>query len=583
MKKQQLLSVLFLIVFCNLSFSQYILKDADDVAWYQGITQEKVVVQPNQKLLFTGETFYYKLYCFDAKTNIYSNNSKIAYVELVGESHVVFKQKVKLTKGVGVGDFFVPPNVKSGNYKLIGYTQWMKNGVKDHFFQSDIVILNPYETNANVDEAGSISDNFPANNTSPNNIKQVIALQTDSKMYKTRTKVSLDVTLLGNGFGNYAVSVRKKDGIVGNSQPFTYGLSAQNSKTNSQPKNIGESIFLPEFIGEMITGQVTNKATGKPEGGKDVVLSILSDEVFQDIVKTNDNGVFYFQLKDAYSKPEAMVQVLGADRENYSIEVKEHESIDYSVLEFKDFKLSSEYQDMIIERSIHNQVQNAYFNVKQDTLKTDIYPEPFFGNPPKVYQLDDYKRFSTVGETIIEVIDHVWDQRAGNGKRSIDVREREFDPYYGIDLPPMVIVDGVFVQDHQSVLDFDANKVKTIKVHREEYYYGKIVYQGIVRIETFDGNYAESVSGDHLKKFNRLAIQPAKGYFNQNYINNSKNSERIPDLREQLYWYPNFEFTKKTMSLEFFTSDVKGEFEIILQGFTNLGEPVYMTEIFTVN
>lgn len=583
MKKQQIFSLLFLIAFCNLSFCQYILKNAEDIAWYQGVTQEKVVVQTNQNLIFVGETMYYKLYCFDAKTNNFSNNSKIAYIELVGENNVVFTQKVKLTKGIGVGDFFIPPTIKSGNYKLIGYTQWMKNGTKDNFFQSDIVLLNPYETNANVDESGALYENFQLNNSITTNKKQVIALQTDSEVYKTRSKVSLDVTLLGNGFGNYAISVRKKDVTTNNSKPFTYGLSMQNSKINSEVRNIGESIFLPEFIGEMISGQVINKETGKPEGGKDVVLSILSDEVFQDIVKTNDNGVFYFQLKDAYSKPEAMVQVLGADRENYTIVVKEHESIDYSVLEFKDFKLTNEYQDMIVERSIHNQVQNAYFNVKQDTLKTDSYPEPFFGNPPRVYHLDDYTRFPTIAETIVEVIDHVWDQRAGNGKRSIDVREREFDPYYGIDLPPMVIVDGVFVQDHQSILDFDANKVKTIKVHREEYYYGKIVYQGIFRIETFDGNYAESVSGDYLKKFNRLAIQPAKGYFNQDYNKNFKASERIPDLREQLFWQSTFEFKKKTMNLHFFTSDVKGDFEIILQGYTNLGEPVYMVENITVN
>ncbi|MCB0463112.1 MAG: hypothetical protein R2816_11265 [Flavobacteriaceae bacterium] len=582
MKKQQVLNILFLFAFCNLAFSQYILKNVEDVAWYQGIPQEKIVVQPNTSLIFTGESLYYKVFCFNANTNQYSNNSKIAYVELVGPKNVVFKHKVKLNKGVGASDFFVPATVTSGNYKLIGYTQWMKNGTKDNFFQSDIVILNPYEANANVDESGSINDNFE-NPNNPLVNKQIVAIKTDAKSYKTRAKVSLDITLLGNGFGNYAVSVRKKDNIANESESFAYSLSSLKSKTKNEPKNIGESIFLPEFVGEMITGQVVNKSTGKPEGVKDVVLSILSDEVFQDIVKTNDNGVFYFQLKDAYSKPEALVQVLGADRDNFSIEVKEHESVDYSVLEFKKFVLSDEHQDMIVERSIHNQVQNAYFNVKQDTLKTDIYPEPFFGNPPTVYQLDDYKRFPTIRETIIEVIDHVWDQRAENGKRSIDVREREFDPYYGIDLPPMVIVDGVFVQDHQSVLDFDANKVKTIKVHREEYYYGKIVYQGIVRIETFDGNYVESLSGDYLKAFNRLPIQPAKSYFNQSYNSNSKNLEKIPDFREQLFWQPTFKFKKKTMNLSFFTSDVKGDFEIVFEGFTNLGEPVYITKSFTVN
>ena len=62
MKQQQLLNILFLFAFCNLAFSQYILKNAEDVAWYQGIAQEKIVVQPNQNLLFVGETMYYKLF-----------------------------------------------------------------------------------------------------------------------------------------------------------------------------------------------------------------------------------------------------------------------------------------------------------------------------------------------------------------------------------------------------------------------------------------------------------------------------------------------------------------------------------------
>jgi len=90
MKKQQIFNLLFLFAFCNLSFGQYILKNAEDIAWYQGITQEKVVVQTNQNLVFVGETMYYKLYCFDAKTNNFSNNSKIAYVELVGENSCGF-------------------------------------------------------------------------------------------------------------------------------------------------------------------------------------------------------------------------------------------------------------------------------------------------------------------------------------------------------------------------------------------------------------------------------------------------------------------------------------------------------------
>jgi hypothetical protein len=572
--KNHLLLILVLIGSSNTVLSQYILKNAEDVAWYQGIAQEKVIVNPNTALLFTGENMFYKVYCFNAKTNQYSNNSKVAYVELVGPNGVVFKHKIKLQKGIGASDFFIPPTVKSGNYKLIGYTQWMKNGMNDNFFQTDVVIINPYEANANIDEAGSISDNYQDSKPVLNNNKQPITLQTDAKVYKTRSKIKLDVNLLGNGFGNYSIKVRKKSDLDAKSEPISVITSFHNDKPVSEPKAIGESIYLPEFIGEMIAGKVINRSTGEPEGGKAVVLSVLSDEVFQDIVKTNRNGVFYFQLKNNYSSSETLVQVLDKDRDNFTIEVLEHESIDYNLLKFKKFQLSKVNQDLIIERSIHNQVQNAYINVKQDTLKTDVYPQPFFGNPPTVYQLDDYKRFPTITETIVEVIDHVWDQKAENGKRSIDVREREFDPYYGIDLAPMVLIDGAFIQDHQSALDFDATKVKTIKVHREEYYYGKIVYQGIVRIETFEGDYATNLSGSYLKKFNNFSSQPSKGYFNQSYAESSKELDRIPDFREQLFWHPNMTFTKKTMHFECFASDVTGDFEIIIEGFTNLGMPV---------
>ena len=579
--KKQLLIILFASY--NLVFIQYILKNTEDVNWYLGITQERIVVSSNAALFFAGESMYFKAYCFNAETNQYSNNSKIAYVELVGEDNVVFKEKVRLVKGIGSGDFFIPADVKSGNYKLIGYTQWMKNGSKSNFYQTDIVVLNPFEENGNADGSNSIQENLKNKLTSNATKKALISMQTDYKSYRTRDKVSLNINLLGSGFGNYAVFVRKKDQILSSKTPFSINKMSQNSKIVSEVKSIGESIFLPEFTGEMITGKVINKTTGNPVVGKDVVLSVLSDEVFQDIVKTNTYGVFYFQLKDVYSKPDAIVQVLGKDRDNFSIEIKNHESIDYNTLIFKDFQLSKEYKNAILERSIHNQVQNAYFEVKQDTLRADLYPEPFFGNPPKVYELDDYKRFPTVSETLVEIIDHVWDQKAENGKRSIDVREREFDPYYGVDLAPMVLVDGVFIQDHQSILDYDATKVKTIKVHREEYYYGKIVYQGILRIETFDKNYADNISGGYLHRFDMFNAKPVKGYFNPNYNKALSKLSRIPDFREQLLWYPNLEFNKRTMNLEFYTSDVTGEFEIIFEGYTNFGELVYIKENITVN
>ena len=112
---------------------------------YSQMGKEGVFIHYNASLLFVGEYLYYSVYCLNKKTGKASDISKIAYVELIGEKGtVIFRQKIGLENGSGQGDFFIPVSVPSGNYKLIGYTQWMMNWGEASFFQGDVSILNPY-------------------------------------------------------------------------------------------------------------------------------------------------------------------------------------------------------------------------------------------------------------------------------------------------------------------------------------------------------------------------------------------------------------------------------------------------------
>ena len=66
--------------------SQHILKDQEDVQWYQGIHQEYVYMHFNTSLLFTGEYLFYKVYCLNSVNKQLTKTSKVAYVELLAES-----------------------------------------------------------------------------------------------------------------------------------------------------------------------------------------------------------------------------------------------------------------------------------------------------------------------------------------------------------------------------------------------------------------------------------------------------------------------------------------------------------------
>ncbi|RZV65986.1 MAG: hypothetical protein EX254_04370 [Flavobacteriaceae bacterium] len=561
---------------------QYVLKNIDDVTWYINIPQEDIYLHYNSVFMLTGETLHYKVYCKNANTKELSNNSKIAYVKLVGQEGLVFEHKIRLTNGTGKGDFFVPPSIRSGNYKLIAYTRWMTNGSRDDFFQADLSIINPY---ANITFDENAVDIVTQNVFQPKESDK-LDLVLDADAYDKRQAVNISlIAKEGSAIGGvYSLSINKKEDFINDDGKLTTIAFQEALKDNrvSSTRKIGEIINLPEFKGEMLSGMVVDNQTGQPVSGQEVALSILSKEAYQDIVRTNENGIFYFQLLNEYSTPKALIQVLNDEQSDFKLTINDASIREFSDLQFKEIKLHPKHKDAIIARSIHNQIENGYANVKQDKIIKREYGELFYGNPIRTYVLDDYKRFSTIAKTLEEVVDDVYHERKGGKQRFINVRERETDPYYEVDILPLIVVDGAAVQNHESILYFDANKVESISVLRDEYYYDKRVYQGVLMINTFDGDYYNNLQGEHIQLIDLKSPQQDKDYFYQDYDLQSKSADRIPDYRTQLLWEPNISLTGERLRIRFFTSDVRGTFEVSLEGFDKDGKPVSIKKYFKV-
>jgi len=49
---------------------------------------------------------------------------------------------------------------------------------------------------------------------------------------------------------------------------------------------------------------------------------------------------------------------------------------------------------------------------------------------------------------------------------------------------------------------------------------------------------------------------------------------RIPDDRYQLLWIPELSLSGKEIKIDFFTSDLTGEFEICIEGFSEEQKPI---------
>ncbi|MBL4887401.1 MAG: hypothetical protein JKZ03_02900 [Flavobacteriaceae bacterium] len=590
--------VMILLMGSNIVYGQHILTNHSDVKKYVDIPQERIFVHHNASLLFAGEYLYYKMYCLSTDTNTLSHTSKIAYIELVGEGgERIIKNKIKLTEGLGQGEFFIPTSVPSGNYKLLGNTQWMRNGDKNHFFHTDIAIINPYQgnqenilaLNTNTDESFKTNsanglDALIEDRVTKNNLLDHIALSTNTQTFSKRSPVSLSVKSLKEDLshGSYSISVRKIDAIKTPSMHNTFSYSALYKSNDIKLGGVGTHIYLPESKGEMVYGTVVNIETNLPVAKKKVVMSILGNKNKPAVAYTNSEGLFYFYIDVNYNGAKAILQVFEEDYQ-HKVVMNTHQSLDYSDLTFNEFKINSKMKDLIQQRSVYNQIQNGYFSVKPDTVKTITLPEPFYGGRQKTYNLDDYTSFDSVEGIMLEIINHAWTTKDKNGNPVFIVRGHEFNPYYELGLLPLLLVDGIYVQNHETVINYNAKDIKNVTISKDDYYDGTTVYKGIMNIETKTGEFHKVLNESYISHVDLFSPELKKDYFHQTYSELTKNeTDRIPDFRQQLLWMPELIFNQDETTITFFTSDNKGDYEISLEGFTDSGKPVSVKKMIRV-
>jgi len=549
--------------------------------------QERIYLHQNATLLMSGEYLYYKLYCLNSETGALSDMSKVAYVELVGkDGKAVFSHKVRLERGSGAGDFFVPTSVPSGNYKLVAFTQWMRNGEIEDFFQNDVVVINPFQNNQSglmrsASDSTRASLETVVSGVNSSNDPGDIQIQLNPQSTGSREQINLRVNEVpAEWYGDYSLSVRKTIDKFPVPQRETSTVFAESIQADAKVIEVsGESaMMLPELRGELLTGTVIRKETGEKVPNRRVALSIPANNYLFKISSTRENGTFFFNVDESYTNEQALIQVIGEDRDAFRVEIDAFESPDYSKLTFSDFVLDEAMEAFILEQSVQNQIQNAYAENRIDSIrKIEDFP-PFFQTPSHEYYLDDYTRFPTIKETIIEVIEQA-STRQRKGKQFIHVRVYDDDVETGLN--SLLLIDGLFIQDHNTVIEAKASKIKKINVINQQYLYGSEVFEGIISMESYEGDFIESLPALKEKDTKLFRPELAKDYFDQDY-RYPERYKRIPDYRTQLVWEPQFRLDGSTRTLTFYTSDVKGRYEVVLEGFNEQGKPLSLRKIIEV-
>jgi hypothetical protein len=196
----------------------------------------------------------------------------------------------------------------------------------------------------------------------------------------------------------------------------------------------------------------------------------------------------------------------------------------------------------------------------------------------KRYHLDDYRRFPTIRETLVEITPDLRIRKDIKGKPQIQtVLEGVVRDNLEFSGNMLVMIDGVPVKDVEKLLEFDAMLVGDILIYPYNYSLGNAIFNGVVDFVTKTGDISSF-------KFDRnVVIVDWQGEAYPVAFTCPNLPEGGEDFRNTLYWHPQIDLKAgENTSVQVRTPSYPGRFKIVAEGISADGKPLRSEASFEV-
>ena len=522
--------------------------------------QERVYVSTDKNCYLAGEDIWFSVFCNDGSNK--RTMSSMAYIEFHSAEGIASTVKVALKEGRGCGRFRIPFSFATGNYSMVSYTAKDGGDSKGEFAGKIVTVFNTLtgeRVKGGVEVVGSgeaITGNgvaFPQTG----GLSVHTGAQGDGVMpVKISNTLKEDVSL--------SVSVYHMDPVQEMIGEYGYSSVPLKQRTGEFAEG-GKR----DYAGEVVKAKIKD-AAGKNAAGEVVYMSAVgnTDDVY--VAFADENGVVTFYTNNIYGSRDLVFEVGADTSKRYEVEVlpveAKHVPADIPVL-----KLSEEMSGVLKERGVSMQIARRF---EADTIfdLMDMREHSFVGNvTPKVYNLDEYTRFPIMEEVIREYVQDLRARKEG-GKNVLKV-------LWDAAGQPLVLLDGVPVQDHSTVIKMDPLLVKQIVVYPRRYVLNNFTFEGMVKFVTYKGDMGgvklpENVSVQSFEGASYpLAFLGGKVYGNGKY----------PNFNNTVYWNPAVTVgAGGEFDLKCVLPDYKGKFKVVVEGVDSNGNGVYATGTFNV-
>ena len=540
---------------------------------HSSLYREKLYLFTDRNLYASGEKVSFRLYNLSHPLLKESNWSRVFYLELINSRNAaVARGRYQVYPWGGDGQIIIPDTASTGHYYLRAYTTWMRNYPPSEYFHLPLAIVNPRKIRSRDLSAGGkgtvLSEEAPGPLAG-------IACSSDLTSYGKRGKVCVQINPESRDSSPdaYCVSVIKKGYL---DEAFYYTTAP----VNEDPLQLKDLVYYPETRGATVSGIVLVGEEKKPAERYLLGMTMLGSDPDYFEFMTDKNGRFRIPVQQQTGNNDALLTIHSNRDEPLEILMDEAFSSDFSTAPVPAADFFGERSGLVEEAMVNCQLRAAFELPVRDSVDA---AEPtsdylFYGAPEFRYRTDDYVALPDLEEFFFEIVPQVRVEKNTDQTHLVVLDDRGEIIY----TPPLILLDYVPVPEIENLLSVSPQRVDHIDIVNRIYVRGGKTYGGIVSIITGQGDRAGVSLPDGSTFISFTGLSKLQETVSPEYEGEVRN-ERMPDLRNTLYWAAHYEITPENGgSFEFYTSDVTGEFMVIVRGMTSAGKVLSGTCKFIV-
>ncbi len=537
----------------------------------EAVAGEVLALHTDRRMYISGETIWFSIFLTGREQGHPPAESLVAYVELINPWNTpVVQSRFGLSGGKGNGDLLIPDTLSSGTYMLRAYTGYMKNYLPDNCFISEIEIFNPLTTDV------YFRSKLPENLTRGiREIKQTGAAVTIDSVTGRRKLVTAKIKTHGSVSG----------------KPASLSISVVPASTSALSPADGIQIdrgnlsdyYRFESTGHYLSGSVRYRDPGVIDSSRFLYASVRGKTAEFYHARIRPNGRFDLLLP-ADSRERILIIQPGNAGSNVVMELDAPFPPMLPQLNCVRDTLNEFQKTAFSELSFNFQAGKIYkipgYTHTPENKDSRIKTPRFYGIPEMEVYLDDYISLPVMQEVFFELLPGIILRNKDSGYE-FNITNPLTGKYY--EEPPLVMIDGVMINDLNILAGFDPEKVEKIEVVMTPYLTGELILHGIVNVITREGDFGDVIMQDYAAILPYRPVEAPKVFVHPVSPESPGNRDRTPDLRNTLFWEPALKTDGKgEAEVVFRTSDQPGQYEISVCGVSEGGEWVWAKEGFRV-